>query len=313
MRELILNLNKLFGTQHTKDINRWVSVQYNRISLCNDEPITLKDVSTKEIVLTVSSAITKLSLTPHELFRHCLLVPSINKGLQKFSVVFEIKPSFYKQLLTSCKKISINDMSIVKKGDLFERYGQTKHIKHEVSVGSNEPVYYFINGTIIDSGQPFSLGFNQSELEAVGEEAFEKKYNNANPFNIEEWQDIVFSALFLRLLDDDPAILIINALKQEKIERYRAAKKLCMDYYQKSDEADDTVYASYGRVIAKKFNRFNALTARQNTEIKKPALKIVSSNDNIPEKTTAKNTPVEVKKALNPGDKGYVCDEFGSF
>lgn len=312
MRELILNLNKLLGTQYTKEINLWVSAQYGRVSLCNGESITLADVSEKEIVLTVSSAISTLFLTPHELFRHCLVIPSINKGAQKFTAIFEIKPGFYKQLLNSTKKIRIDAMSIVKKGDLFERYGQLKHIRHEVSVGSTEPVYYFINGTIIDSKQPFSLGFSQVELEAVGEEAFEKKYNNANPFNEEEWENVIFSALFLRLLVDDPSILIINALKEEKIEKYRAASKLDREYYQQSEAAEDTVFSSYGRVIAKKFNRFNVLTARKSTEAKSPTLTLVASN-NTPQQTRPKTIPVEVNKLLTPNDKGFVYDEFGEF
>lgn len=311
MRNLILILNKLLGAQHNKEINRWVRSQYARVSLYINEVITLSDVSENEIILTVSDALSKLSLTPHDLFRHCMLLPSINNGLQKFTAVFEIKPGFYKQLLTSTKKIRIDNMSIVNKGDLFERYGQLKHIKHEANKGGNEPVYYFINGTVIDSKQPFSLGFNHTELQAVGESIFEKKYNNANPFNKDEWHDMIFSALFLRMLDDDPSLLIYDTLNEDKIDKLLAAKSWDRTYYDHSEEDIDTIYNSYGRVIAKKFNRFNAITARKNTEVKASALSLVASNA-TPQKVVQKSTTVEIKK-LTSHDAGFVYDEFGEF
>ncbi|MDO6488057.1 hypothetical protein Q4503_10125 [Colwellia sp. 6_MG-2023] len=312
MRNLILTLNKLLGAQHNKEINRWVSGQYGRTSLYNNEMITLNDVCENEIILTVSDALSKLSLTPHHLFRYCMLLPSINKGLQKFTVVFEIKPGFYKQLLTSTKKIRIDDMSIVNKGDLFERYGQLKHIKHEANQDVNDPVYYFINGIVIDSEQPFSLGFNQTELQAVGESIFEKKYNNANPLNKDEWHDMIFSALFLRMLDDDPSLLIYDVLNEDKIDKLLAAKSWDKTYYNNAEEDTDTIYSSYGRVIAKKSNRFNAITARQNTETNTPTLSLVSSTD-LPKKLAPEKVDNVPQKKLTSNDAGFVYDEFGEF
>ena len=306
MRDLIISLNTLLGSQYNKQINRWVSRQYSRQSICHREFIALKDVPEQDIILTVSSAISKL-------FRHCLVIPSVNHNMQKFTAVFEIKPSFYKQLLTSGKKIRIDAMSVVNKGDLFERYGQTKHITHKANIGTTEPVYCFINGTIVDSDEQFSLGFNQTELHAVGESTLEKKYNGVNPFTIEEWHDISFSALFLRLLDDDPFVLIHDSLKKEKLEKYRDAKTLSMTYIKKNEEDDSAVYSSYGRIIANKFNRFDALSARQNTEAKPPTLTIVTSNDSPHQQASAKSQPVEVKKTLTSTNKGFVYDEFGDF
>lgn len=61
------------------------------------------------------------------------------------------------------------------------------------------------------------------------------------------------------MLDDDPALLLNNVLDEERLDRYFAAKALSMDYYNKSEEENDTVYTSGGDVIAKKFSNFSGV------------------------------------------------------
>jgi hypothetical protein len=314
MRELITSLNKSLGSQHNKEINKWVNKQYNRISQYGQEAISLNDVKPSEVVNVVMSTMTQLDLTPIELFRYCLVVPSLNKGLQSFIAVMEIMPGFYKHQLTVGKKIAINDMAIAYHGERFERYGSDKHIIHKPNLEKTHQKYCFINGTIIDESKQFSVGFNEAEIQGIGESIFEKKYNGVNPFNKKEWDDIVFSALYHRLYDEPAFIMQIeNVLKEDKLIKFEAARKNMLIYYDEDSdtEKESLVYSSYGQLIAKKSNRFNALTARKSQNSRKPDLKVVASNPQIPK--VKKAEPKTVEKALTVCDKGYVNDEWGGF
>ena len=316
MKELIASLNRSFGSEHNKEINKWVNKQYNRISYYEQEAITLHDVESSDVVNMVTSTMTQLNLTPTELFRHCLVVPSLNKGLQSFIAVIEILPSFYKHQLTAGKKITINDMAIAYHGERFERYGSDKHIIHKASIEKTDPKYCFINGTLTDENKLFSVGFNEAEIQGIGEAIFEKKYNGVNPFNKSEWDDIIFSALYHQLYDEPFFLMQINnVLKEDKLNKYETARSLMLAYYDEdaTSEKEACVYSSYGQLIAKKTFRFNALTARKSQNVKKPTLTVVASNPEINPKNKTNITIAQPEKALSVGDKGYVNDEFGGF
>ncbi|MDC8832974.1 hypothetical protein [Alteromonas gilva] len=304
MRDTVIALNGLYGAQKNRELTVWLNEQFARQGSFEGGSVSLSDIKEESIINAILEADAELSLTVDQLIRHVMVVPALSKNHQTFEPVIRFKSGFFKSLLHYGKQIKIDAVEAVRLGDKFERYGNDKHVFHQQAANNHDAqvLMVYLNGTIKGTEQEFSVVLNEKEVAAIKTEMIDKFYNGVDPFTAGEWLDVVFSALFTRMYDEDIFIVLQSILSDSHFELYKKLKAFGVGRFNPHSNGGLKVYSSYGKHIGTKRFAFNAIERKQQESTSPPELKIITGGAGKPKKT-------ETKKHIDED----IMKDFGGF
>lgn len=280
MRDILITLNDMFGAHHSQALTTWFNQQTLRQATIDEQVVSLFDVEPAAIIAAIKRLNSFVPLSAEQLVEHTFLVPALNTRQLDLECVARFRSSFYAHVLCASGHVSIESAGIVKQGDTFERYGHDKHVIHKPLKNnpSNECVAAYINGSVEDTGYTFSVVLNQHELEGVKNAHINTLFNGVSPYEEKEWDDVYLSAVFERLLDEEAFAYLSGILDDNAVGVLKAISEFNAERYKKHSNDKANVYSSYGKLIAVKKHRFNAMDRVNQKRIVKPKLKLVASN-----------------------------------
>tara|TARA_R110000868_G_scaffold143864_3_gene362503 strand:- start:2241 stop:3155 length:915 start_codon:yes stop_codon:yes gene_type:complete len=304
MRDTVIVLNNLFGAQKNRELTIWLNDQFSRKGSFEGGSVSLSDIKEENIINAILEVDAQLSLTVDQFIRYVMVVPALSKNQQTFEPVIRFKSGLFKSLVQYSKQIKIDTLEAVRQGDKFERYGNDKHVFHQQSPNNHDaPIsMVYLNGTIKDTAQEFSVVLNEKEVEAVKTQMIEKFYNGVDSFTTDEWVDVVFSALFSRMYDEDIFIVLQGILSDSHFGLYKKLKSFGLERFNSQSNGGLKVYSSYGKHIGTKRFNFNAIEKHQQAKATAPELKLISGG------VGKKNTDTKIM----PVDESIMQD-FGGF
>lgn len=291
MREVALKLNELYGTENNRSLAEWLNKQSSRVGYFDGGAVSLVDVDEASLIASIKRLSVSVPLSAAQLIEHTAFLPAMNKSQTEFEGAIRFKAGYYAFLLTSSGNIEVNEFSLVREYDKFERYGHDRHVTHIPNKEKlNGPaVIAYLNGTVKDSGLQFSVALNKDELAGVREAQIENLFNGVDPYTKEEWEDVYLAAVMERLYDEDIFSCLEGAMGDNALGVYRAVKAFNADRYkEETTRSKLKVYSSYGKHIATKTFRFNAV---EKLEQKRQSPKLTLIQNNSSETTKQDNEP----------------------
>lgn len=255
MRNLIIDLNRLFGVEHNTEITKFVNEQYAIISSCEGIEFSLHDVDQTKIALAVNELIAEFQLDVHELVNGIMLIPCMSKSKSEFGLVTEFRPAFIQTLL---QPEFTSVAQLIKGEDSFEYYGRDSHlvyIKSKVN-GVGQISAGFINGSI-KNGPDVCIFMDQEEMVGIQNDYSKIKYNGTAPIYAEVWDEILLSSLYRRMLTEPMTELLLTKCGA-KAERIVAILSHGKSAFAKKEFASDEIISSWGKPIAKKVILYTA-------------------------------------------------------
>lgn len=300
MRSLIIELNKIFGANENAKITKWVNNEFARKIDVEGVIISLEDVKEQAVLSAVCNAIQELGLTVNELTSGTYLIAALDVYQQEFTATIELRPAVYSSVINKAAKIVSE--SVVREGDVYERYMSDAHIVHRpVPANKGAPVLAYINGEVEqgDCTLVFSSSLSEEELAGVQASFIAAKFGGVDPLLPCEWEEVYLASVYRRLNDESIFTLVSESLNPEDLARYSKLVSFGHEAFSKEANSNNIIKCSYGRVIGKKVFRYNAIEAKVASEAKKPELVLIQGS------APAKNTP---SPAQQSEEKDYQLD-----
>lgn len=279
MRKVIIGLSRVFGQEHAEALTHWVNAQYLVKTVHEGEVITLHDVSETKILDAILTAATSVNLEIHDVVDGLILVPCLSGNKLDFDVVIEVLPKLFEKSLTANGKIIINSMDFVREGELFEYNTQSEHVIHDAGrYRENKKILSYINISTSDDFK-FSAVLHTQEIEGIIRSFQESKYNECVIEEPDLWESIIMSSTFRRLYDLPIFSKLISSLTPAQLHSFKSLINLSKERFFYVENADNS-YVAYGNKIATKFNRFDAVSRREQQVNKDYGhLRIVASSE----------------------------------
>ena len=233
----------------------------------------------------IEAAITRFNacvpLSAPQLVEHTQLHSVMSQDQLDFEPVFRFSSSFYQFLLEASGSVLVDDFSVVRNKDKFERYGHDKHVKHIPNEDeSDAPVIMaYINGSAPMLGIQFSVVLNSSEIAGIKDSLSQNAFNSVNPYTDSDWEDVYKAAVIERLYDEDIFLSIESEIGEDALNTFKAVKLFNADRFQHKQNTKLKVYSTFGKHIATKKYRFKA-SDKIEQKRKKVTLKLVSNEGN---------------------------------
>jgi hypothetical protein len=292
MRNVIIELNRIFGVEHNTKITNFINLQYSFASASDGVEFTLRDVDEYKIIGVLKDICTEHQLSIDELINGFMLVPAMNRSKTEFSVVAELRSALLQSLF---EPQFTARAELIKDGDSFEYYGKDRHIVSTKATkrGNGSITAGFINGTL-ESGPQVSIFMDREEMSGVRHAYTTIKYNGACPLDEEIWNEVLMSSVYRRM-QTEPMTELILAGCTDNAERISKLLAHGSDAFFKSNEDSDVVLSSWGKPIAKKILIFKAgdekkLIEAQNDNLGKLSnkqLRVVVNNNDLPKTITS--------------------------
>lgn len=258
MRQVTIEIGDMFKKERTQKIATYVQEQYTRTVVYNDTIISLHDVPERDIVLAVQDVVDTLNMSFSELTRYVSLVPGIDRQKNRLIAIAELSPEYFKGLLESCQKITVDDALVVFDTDHHLVTGSNAHVevKRNPKTKTSQLIAAIVN--ITSDKQPSSAGIGIGELDVIKSGYIDVKYGGLDPFLESEWEDIYIACVFRRLIKDDALIMALQHIQGPLFEKYQKAVDLHNKFYDKQQDADNIIRNDFGGVIGRKVTLFSA-------------------------------------------------------
>ena len=269
MRQLLQSLKKRYPNDDKDKINHWVNCQYARKGVAMGMGVTLRDVDEYSVVNTVERAIDNLSLPFEDLYSSIKVVARINSTYSAFEPVIHVGFAVYQRIFIEAGMV-INDLLFGFNADEVIYSGSQKHIEYTQGKRSNDSIEPKVENVFINYELPAidikgSLIIDAEEISAVKESGINNGLNGVNPYSDDEWLSIAAALVFKRLMSDANFTAIVKVFPQSTVTYVKDIIALSEECYGKvkGDDDDNLVYSSYGKVIARKFKRFNIMDKKK--------------------------------------------------
>lgn len=275
MRQLIIDLGDIYKKERTAKITAYIQGQFSRVVILNETPVSLHDVPERDICCAVEEVIDALGLTFAELQQHVNLVPAVDRKRNVLTVIAELAPSFFRELLNSSGFVSINDEVVLLTTDDHVVTGSNAHVEFKKRPRTADSALMAACVNLTVDGRPASCGIGYSELDAIKTSYIDIKYGGLNPFTESEWESIYLASVFRRLLKDDAMIMGLQKMQGAMFERYHAAIEHHSAYFKKQQEADNIIRNAFGSVIGRRVQLFTAEELAREMQRDKFSTKVV--------------------------------------
>lgn len=302
MRKILIELNNLYGAQHTRALTVWLNEQLIRRGIFDGGTITLQEVDETAIIATLKHLAASVPLNAAQLIEHVYLVPAMDTRQINFECVARFKASFYTLLITADLQITINNLGVVREGDKIERVGYDQHIGHKPAKNNDKcPItMVYINGTVKADKSPFSMHLSTEEIEGVYDSHVNKLFNGIDPYDTDMLPDVFLASMFNRLFDEDIFSVISRRMSDDALDAYAALKQFNGERYQQQHIESSNVYSSFGKLVAKKKVRFTATEKLEQKRHAPVTLQVIQG----------KKADIEISNTESYGD---IATEFGGF
>ncbi len=301
MKTTINYLRKTFGADDYNNIVNWVNAQYSRRGQQFGQSLSLADCNEFEVMSVVKNAVESLALSVDEVISGISILPRINDSMSDFEVVCHINAWLFKNAFTRAG-MQVDEVVFARDGDDVAYSGTNKHITYKAASDSkNSPIICaFMNFSFPANGVKGCVMLDKDEVEGVKDAAVEHMFNGLNILTEDEWLDAAVALMFKRLLSESTFTAIHKVLSKETLNTLANMVAYSEAFFsnKKSDESqgDSKVYNDYGRVIARKFVRFNIVDIKKHNNV--TPINSVKKANNTGSETTPKSfdertTPVE--------------------
>jgi hypothetical protein len=301
MKTTINYLRKTFGADDYNNIVNWVNAQYSRRGTQFGQSVSLADCNEFEAMSVVKNAVESLALSVDEVLFGISILPRINDSMSDFEVVCHINAWLFKNAFTRAG-MQVDEVIFAREGDDVAYSGTNKHITYK-SAGDNKnaPILCaFMNFSFPAHGVKGCVMLDKDEVEGVKDAAVEHMFNGLNILTENEWLDAAVALMFKRLLSESTFTTIHKVLSKDVLNSLASMVAYSEAFFsnKKSDESqgDSKVYNDYGRVIARKFFRFNIVDIKKHNNVT-PIDSVKKENntgsETTPESFDERTTPVE--------------------
>ena len=301
MKTTINYLRKTFGADHYNDIVNWVNTQYSRRAKQFDQSVSLADCNEFEVMSVVKNAVESLALSVDEVLSGISILPRINDSMSDFEVVCHVHAWLFNTAFSRAG-MQVDDIVFAREGDDVAYSGSNKHIDYELTGGNHSSpiICAFMNFSFPANGTEGCVMLDKDEVAGVKDAAVEHMFNGLDILSDDEWLDAAVALMFKRLLSESTFTAIHKVLSKEVLNTLANMVAYSEAFFSsKKDDAspgDNKVYNDYGRVIARKFVRFNIVDIKKHNNVTPidSVKKTNNTGDGItPESFEDRTTPVE--------------------
>lgn len=279
MHSVISMLTQQFGVNHHKSINQWLAVQLAKKGIYEGGFITLQDVNEKAITDELTRLFNTIPLTAKQFFNYVSILPVLSPDALQFEAIAHISADFYRMVITAKKAVTLSEQHFVRKGDVFETQGSDRHVQHSPLTDNDAAITLaYLNGSI-EGDLAFSVLLNEDELNAVKTTHIDTFFGGINPFDDNQWRDVYLVALYRRLMDESVFLSLEPALGENQVGILEQLKNWHVERYDHNAITDNKFYNRFGKVVATKTFKFNALERKSQKALTRPSLEVVSSNE----------------------------------
>lgn len=298
MRKVIDCLLSKFGAHHNREVNAMVSGWYAANYSLYDMEVSLKDIHEMAVVRSLEHAIDTNGLSFDDLSKIALL-PALaaNKCDIRLRIVY--LPALMETKLAEFCSVEYGfwtDKDEVVISDASE------HIVCVKNDGGSEILGMYLNGTVKNTGEKFSISYTKDEVNRIFDDVAEKLLNGVQLQDANLHELIVLRSLFYRLIDSDIGFM----LSMEDQVVFDTVKEMVSIGTEQAEVVNNNtmVFSSWGERIGVAFKRYD--------------IKDIKGAQNSTPATTKKHLSVVVNNSVGAAFEDVtgeeeLCQEWGTW
>lgn len=270
MKPTINYLKSEFGNQAHNQVVNWVNVQYSRGGELHGQTISLRDCAEMDVLKAVKHLRESVSLPLSSLLSGIYVAPRLNSSMSGFEVVTKVSAGCFQEAFNSAG-IVIDAIEFAHEGDDVSYQGTAYHtgIKRQKQPDDNAKVVCaFMNFTHTATGLVGSVLLNQEEIEQERNSCVLNMFHGLDVFSDAEWQQSCTALLFKRVISESSFTSLCRVLDGADLTYIQDLIALSEVFYSdsKSGQSDMVIRNDYGKIIARKFHRFNAMDRKKQND-----------------------------------------------
>lgn len=289
MRKVTQCLLAKFGAQFNSEVNVLVSQWYSKSYPIFDMSVSLKDINEMAIVRTLEHVIDTYGLVMADM-KDIALLPALANNKCDIKVQVITLPALIERKLASFCNVEYGFWT---ENDVLNISDSATHITIQKGDECDEVMGMYMNGTLCDSGELFSVYFNNVELQGVFNQLNGKLLNGVQLNCAFLEKNIALRALFYRLIDSDIGFM----LSQEDDVIFDMVKDMVSVGNEISESAvgNNMVFSSWGERIGVAFKKYDITDiqkAKTQEAPNKKHLSVVVNNAVLPVSSVSSATVI---------------------
>lgn len=299
MRKVIDCLLSKFGVNNNREVNvlvsRWYAARYNLF----DMQVSLKDINEMAVVRTLEHAIDTYKLSFDDMGGLALL-PALAANKCDIFLRIVYLPSLIESKLSSFCSVEYGYWSDKDEVTISDAGEHIKVVKNE---GGHEYLGVYLNGTVNESGEKFSVSYTKDEINRLFDDVGTKLLNGVQLEEQALQENIVLRALFYRLIDSDIGFM----LSQQDEALYEMTKKMVSVGTEAVEQVEQNtfVFSSWGERIGVAFKKYDI------TDIKRAQTETPHTVKHL--SVVVDNSGTDGMTAVTDVKNEEVCQEWGTW